>query len=185
MPSRTDITPTIRVADKIVQVGPLEWSGFKALVEAFAKADLPLPSLSDALRQKLSDVQAAARATGTLSLVDLAGLVYEFVAGNLPTLYQWLLKHPPLVTALVRGASNLTDDEIASLSPGQVLRVARASYAALVSDGVFTEAAGFFGELVGLRPPDGDASAMSSAAPAATDFANASRSASPPSPAGD
>ena len=88
MPSRTDITPTIRIADKIVQVGPLDWSGFKALVEAFAKADLPLPSLSDALRQKLSDVQGATRATGTLSLADLAGLVYEFVAGNLPTLYQ-------------------------------------------------------------------------------------------------
>ena len=89
------------------------------------------------------------------------------------------------MTALVRGASNLTDDEIASLSPGQVLRVARAAYAALVSDGVFTEAASFFGELVGLRPPDAAASAMSSAAPAAADFASASRSASPPSPAGD
>jgi hypothetical protein len=181
MPIREDVKPLIRVNDKVAQVGPLDWSGFKALVEAFAKADLPLPSLGDALKHKLTDVQAAARATGTLSLADLAGLVYEFVSGNLPTLYQWLLKHPPLVTALVRGASNLTDDEIASLSPGQVLRVARASYAALVSDGVFTEAAGFFGELIGLRPPD---AAASSAVAAAADLASESRSASPPSAVG-
>src|SRR5487761_1813580 len=85
MPIREDVTPLIRVNDKIVQVGALDWSGFKALVEAFAQADLPLPALNDALRQKL----AAAIASGMLSLVDLAGLVYEFVTGNLPTLYQW------------------------------------------------------------------------------------------------
>ncbi|HVA50229.1 MAG TPA: hypothetical protein VNH11_27995 [Pirellulales bacterium] len=181
---RTDVQPPIRVGDKIIQVGPLDWSGFKALVEAFAKADLLLPSLNDGLRTKLAEVQTAARATGTLSLVDLAGLVYEFVAGNLPTLYQWLLKHPPLVTALVRGASNLTDDEIASLSPGEVLRVARAAYSALVADGVFAEAAGFFGELVGMRPPGPAASGASSALLDVADYASESKSASPPPPVG-
>jgi hypothetical protein len=183
MLNRTDVKPTIRVGDKIVQVGPLDWSGFKGLVEAFAKADLPLPSLNDPLRQKLADVQAGARATGALSLVDLAGLVYEFVAGNLPTLYQWLLKHPPLVTALLRGASNLTDDEIASLSTGEVLRIARAAYAALVSDCVFTEAAGFFGELIGLRPV-APAVSETSAAVVVAGSASESRSASPPQPVG-
>jgi hypothetical protein len=194
MPIREDVIPPIRVGDKIVQVGPLDWSGFKALVEAFAKADLPLPSLNDALRQRLADVQASARASGSLSLIDLVGLVYEFVAGNLPTLFQWLLKHPPLVTALVRGASNLSDDEIASLTTGQVLRVARAAYAALVADGVFAEAASFFGEIVGIRPlataagepyqPEAQARRGDSAAPIVDEFASESRSASPLQPAG-
>lgn len=185
MPIRNDVNPPIRVNDKVVQVGPLDWSGFKGLVEAFAKADLPLPALNDnAVRQKFAVVQAGAKATGALSLADLAGLVYEFVAGNLPTLYQWVLRHPPLVTALARGASNLTDDEIASLSAGQVLHVARSAYAALVDDGVFAEAAGFFGELLGMRPGDSAASAEHSAAPVAADSANASKSASPPQPVG-
>ena len=180
---RQDVTPPIRVNDKIVQVGPLDWSGFKALVEAFAKADLPLPTLGDSLRQKLADVQASARASGTLALVDLAGLVYEFVASNLPTLYQWLLKHPPLVTALVRGASNLTDDEIASLSAGEVLRIARVAYATLMADGVFSEAAGFFGDALGLRPA-APAESDSSAVIPVEDSASESKSRSPPQPAG-
>lgn len=185
MLNREDIQPPLRVGDKIVQVGALDWSGFKALVEAFAKADLPLPSLADgALRQKLAEVQAAARANGTLSLVDLAGLAYEFVAGNLPTLYQWMLRHPPLLTALVRGASNLTEEEIASLSAAEVLRVARAAYAALVADGVFTEAACFFGEVVGMRPFLAAASATSSAPAASADYVSESKSPSPPQPAG-
>lgn len=183
MPNREDVNPPIRVNDKIVQVGPLDWSGFKGLVDAFAQADLRLPSLNDgALRQKLDEVQAGAKTSGTLSLVDLASVAYEFVAGNLPVLYQWILKHPPLVTALVRGASNLTEDEIATLSAGEVLRVARAAYAALVGDGVFAEAAGFFGELVGLRPPA--VSAVTSAPPIAADSASESKSASPPQPVG-
>lgn len=184
MPIREDVTPLIRVNDKIVQVGALDWSGFKALVEAFAQADLPLPALNDALRQKLAAVQAAAKASGMLSLVDLAGLVYEFVTGNLPTLYQWLLKHPPLVTALVRGASNLTDEEIASLSTGEVLRIARSAYAALVGDGVFAEAAGFFGELLGMRSAAPAAGGESSTLASAADCASESKSPSPPQPAG-
>lgn len=185
MSIRKDVDPPIRVGDKVVQVGSLDWSGFKTLVEAFAKADLPLPSLNDAaLRQKLAEAQAAAKASGTLSLVDLAGVAYEFVAGNLPTLHQWILKHPPLLTALVRGASNLTEEEIAGLSAAEVLRVARASYAALVHDGVFREAACFFGELVGLRPPAAAAGAASSIAVVGTGSASASKSPLPPRPAG-
>jgi hypothetical protein len=182
---RVDLTPHLRAGDKIVQVGPLDWAGFKLLVDAFAQANLPLPTLNDvALRQKLAEVQAGARAPGSLSLADLVGLAYEFVAGNLPTLFQWILKHPPLVTALVRGASNLTEDEIAALSAGEVLRVARAAYAALVRDGVFAEAAGFFGELVGLRPPTTTASDQAFTPPLAADSASVLKSASPPQPAG-
>lgn len=182
--SRMDLTSHLRVGDKIVQVGPLDWSAFKALVDAFAQADLPLPALKDgALRQKLAEIQAGAKASGVLSLVDLAGLAYEFVAGNLPVLFQWMLKHPPLVTALVRGASNLTEEEVAGLSAGEVLRVARAAYAALVRDGVFAEAAGFFGELAGLRPPAA-ASGESSAPATAAVSAGVLKSPSPPQPVG-
>jgi hypothetical protein len=185
MPNREDMKPQIRVGDKIVQVGSLDWSGFKTLVEAFAKADLPLPSLADeGLRQKFASVQASAKSLGTLSLADLAGLVYEFIAGNLPTLFQWIVRHPPLVAALVRGASNLTEEEIASLSAGEVLRIARAAYGALVSDGVFTEAAGFFGELLGMRSLAPAASSESSVAPAAADFVSESKLPSPPQPVG-
>lgn len=181
---REDVKPPIRVGDKVIQVGSLDWSAFKALVEAFAKADLPLPSLNDSLRQKVAEVQGSARSSGTLSLLDLAGLVYEFAAGNLPTLFHWLLKHPPLVTALVRGASNLSDDEIASLTPGQVLRVARAAYAALVADGVFAEAAGFFAEIVGIRPLAGGARDANSGVPIVEDSVSESKSASLLQPAG-
>ncbi|HEX7379657.1 MAG TPA: hypothetical protein VF278_21215 [Pirellulales bacterium] len=180
---RVDLIPHLRVHDKIVQIGPLDWSGFKALVDAFALANLPLPVLNDgALRRKLAELQDGAKTSGTLSLVDLAGLAYEFIAGNLSCLVQWILKHPPLVTALVRGASNLTDEEIASLSAGEVLRVARAAYAALVRDGVFAEAAGFFGELVGLRPPAAGGEAFRP--PTAADSVSASKSPSPASPVG-
>jgi hypothetical protein len=185
MPIRKDLNPPIRVGDKIVQVGPLDWSGFKALVEAFARADLPLPDLNDdAVRQKLAALQASAKTTGALPIVDLAGLIYEFVAHNLPTLYQWILKHPPLVSALVRGASNLSDEEIVGLSAGEVLRVARAAYAALVGDGVFAEAAGFFGELLGMPRGGLTSSIESSVVPVAADCANELKSASAPSPVG-
>lgn len=181
--SRVDLTPHLRVHDKIVQVGPLDWSAFKALVDAFAQANLPLPSLNDgALRRKLTELQADAKSSRSLSLVDLAGMLYEFVAGNVSCLFQWILKHPPLVTALVRGASNLTEEEIASLSPGEVFRVARAAYAALVRDGVFAEAAGFFGELVGLRPPAASGEVFRPAT--AADSVSALKSPSPASPVG-
>ena len=185
MSNREDVKPPIRVGDKIVQVGPLDWSGFKTLVDALAKADLPLPNLrDDAVRQKLAALTAAAKASGALPIVDLADLIYELVTSNLPTLYQWMLRHPALVTALVRGASNLSDEEIAGLSAGEVLRVARAAYSALVGDGVFAEAASFFGELLGMRPGAPAASGENSAVPVAVDCASASKSASVPQPVG-
>lgn len=153
MPTRHNIEPALQVGDKIVQIGPLDWSAFRHVVEVFAKADLPLPKLdSDALKQKLGNMQASASLDGSINVADVIGLVIEFVSENLPTIAAWFAKHPPLLEALVTGATNLTPEETAALTTGQVLRVARAAFRELVNDGVFAEAAGFFGELLGLRP---------------------------------
>lgn len=183
---RTELHPQIIVGDKLVLVGPLDWGGFRAVIDEFARADLPLPSLeTSGLRLKLAKLVEGPGMPGALSLTGVVELVFELVAGNLPVLYQWALKHPPLLAAFVRGASNLNDDEVRQLSAGQVLRVARAAWQALVADGFFAEAAGFFGELVGLRPTSQPAEPPRSPAPSAADFASASKSISPPSPIGE
>lgn len=183
--AKIELHPQIIVGDKVVQIGPLDWGGFRAVVDEFARADLPLPSLEAAgLQQKLASIADATVAAGGLSLRAAVELAFEFVAGNLPVLYQWALKHPPLLAALVRGASNLNDDEVRQLTAGQMLRVARAAWRALVADGFFAEAAGFFGELVGLRLTPQVTSPPSIAPPPAAEFASESRSISPPSPAG-
>lgn len=183
--TKTELQPQIVVGDKVVQIGPLDWGGLRAVVDEFARADLPLPSLeTSGLRQKVGKLADGSSPPGGLPLAVVAELAFEFVAGNLPVLYQWALKHPPLLTALVRGASNLNDDEVRQLSAGQMLRVARAAWRALVADGFFAEAAGFFGELVGLRLTGQPAVRLDSPAPPAADSASESRSISPPSPAG-
>lgn len=183
--AKTELHPQIVVGDKVVQIGPLDWGGFRALVDELARADLPLPSLAmSGLREKLAKAIDASGASSGLSPAALIELAFEVVAGNLPVLYQWALKHPPLLTALVRGASNLNDDEVRQLSAGQVLRVARAAWRALVADGFFAEAADFFGELVGLRLTPQMTGPPSVPPLSAADSANESRSISPPSPAG-
>ncbi|HJT30853.1 MAG TPA: hypothetical protein VJ783_02220 [Pirellulales bacterium] len=182
--TKTQLHPQIIVGDKVVQVGPLDWAGFRALVDEFARADLPVPSINTAgLQERLSKRAGAPEAAGGLSLAAVLDLAFEFVAGNLPVLYQWALKHPPLLSAFVRGASNLNDDEVRQLSTGQMLRVARAAWRALMADGFFAEAAGFFGELVGLRPTRPDDRAVSPP-PTAGDCVSESKSTSPPSPVG-
>lgn len=183
--AKTELRPQIIVGDKVVQIGPLDWAGFKAVVDEFARADLPLPSINAAgLQERLAKLAGPAGVPGGLSLAAVVDLAFEFVAGNLPVLYQWALKHPPLLTAFVRGASNLNDDEVRQLTAGQVLRVARAAWHSLVADGFFAEAAGFFGELVGLRPMRqlGDQSALPP--PPAEDCVSESKSTLPPSPVG-
>lgn len=153
MPARKNLDPAIQVADKLVQVGSLAWVDFKHLLDAFTKADLPLPKLdSEALRGKISVIQATAAVENRLDLTDVIGVAVEFVSTNLPTIAAWVAKHPPLIDALIAGATNLTPEETAGLSAGEILRVARAAFRAMVDDGVFAEAAGFFGELLGLRP---------------------------------
>jgi len=188
------VEPQITIGDKIVKVGPLDWAGLKQLVDTFGKADLPLPNLAglsvrgwlDSMHRELDeagdDLAKLARANQRSNL-HIYELLVDFVGENLPALWQWLLKHPPLVAALVAGASNVTHDEMDQLTAGQLLRVARASWQALVADGFFTEAVGFFGGLLGLGA-SGQAPGEKSAAVSTAASASESTSASAPSPVG-
>lgn len=181
---KIEVAPQIIVGDKVVRVGPLNWAGVKTLADAFAKSDLPVPNLqAEGIRQRAAAL-GASNTSGTITPADVAGLAYEIVASNLPTLYQWAVRHPPLVAALVRGASNLTGEEVEQLSAGQMLRVARAAWQALVADGFFRELAGFFGELLGL-PPTGASPAPAAEQATAADSASESSSPSAPAPAGN
>lgn len=178
-----EVAPQIVVGDKVVRVGPLNWTGVKALADAFAKSDLPVPNLqAEGIRQRAAAL-GASNASGTVTTSDVAGLAYEVVASNLPTFYQWAVRHPPLVAALVRGASNLTGEEVEQLGAGQMMRVARAAWQALVDDGFFRELAGFFGELLSL-PPTG-ASPTPAEQAIAADSASELSSPSALSPAGN
>ena len=151
-PTRKNLEPQLLVKDKVVQVGSLSWADFKKLVDAFSSANLPLPTLDgDALRGQLAALQATALVDGSVAVSDVVGLVVEFVSTNLPTITTWVARHPLLIDSLIAGSTNLTPEEAATLTAGEVLRVARAAFRALIDDGVFAEAAGFFGELVGLR----------------------------------
>lgn len=183
--TKTELHPQIIVGDKVVHVGPLDWAAFRAVVDEFARAGLPLPSLEiTSLQQKLAQLTNGWGGSSGLSLAAVAELAFEFVVGNLPVLYQWALKHPPLLTAFVRGSSNLNDDEVQQLTAGQMLRVARAAWQALAADGFFAEAARFFGELVGLRPTRRPGDQPASPPPPAEDCVSESKSTSPPSPVG-
>jgi hypothetical protein len=191
---KSAVEPQITIGDKIVKVGPLDWAGLKQLVDTFGKADLPLPNLAglsvrgwlDSMHRELDeagdDLAKLARANQRSNL-HIYELLVDFVGENLPALWQWLLKHPPLVAALVAGASNVTHDEMDQLTAGQLLRVARASWQALVADGFFTEAVGFFGGLLGLGA-SGQAPGEKSAAVSTAASASESTSASAPSPVG-
>ncbi|HVC95884.1 MAG TPA: hypothetical protein VND64_19495 [Pirellulales bacterium] len=175
-----ELSPSIKLGDKIVHVGVLTWGGFKAVLNKFTAADLPLPKLPvDKIGEAFSQIQAFyAAATGTndssaayvasqQANARLFELLAVLVGENLETLKSWLLAHAPIVSALAQEASNLSAEEVDRLSAGQLLRVARAAWTALVADGFFGETAGFFGDLVGLRPKDpSTSSAPPSAAPA-------------------
>lgn len=170
MAERVVIEPHIAVKDgekdQLVAVGPLDWAGVKKLVEAFGKADLPLPNL---------DASAVA---------DIA----TFIGMNLPVLAEWVFKHPPIVSALVVGATGLTDAQIDTLSAGKLMKVARASWKALVDDGFFEEVGGFFGDLLPLgqvSAEQGQPESESQSPPASGETSPAeSKSESEPSPAG-
>ena len=189
------VQPQITLGDKVVKVGPLDWAGLKQLVDAFSQADLPLPNLAgvsihgwlESMHQELAQAGNAlariARANQRSNL-KLYELLVDFVSENLPALWQWALKHPPIVAALVAGSSNVTSDEMEQLSAGQFLRLARAGWQALVDDGFFSEAVGFFGGLLGLGTNAVPAASPSSAAASAGASASESTSASALSPAG-
>ncbi|HEV3004317.1 MAG TPA: hypothetical protein VGX78_07635 [Pirellulales bacterium] len=179
MPTQlSELSPPIKLGDKLVHVGVLSWGGFKAVLAELAKAELPLPKLcSERIGRAFGQIQscyaAAAQesdpARAHLAAHEAGARLYELLArllaDNLDTLASWLLAHPPIVSALVQGSSNLSIDEVDRLTAGESLRVARAAWAALAADGFFTEAAGFFVDLVGLgttgrsttsRPPPED-----------------------------
>lgn len=155
------LQPSISVGDKVVHVGPLSWAGMKDLVSEFGRADLPLPAInfsrfSDMLKSAESGLTAALedpdKQAAHAQLQDLRfyALLGELLSANLDVLREWIIGHPPIVTALVAAASNLAPAEIDALTAGELLRVARAAWTELVNDGFFTEAAGFFGGLLGL-----------------------------------
>lgn len=189
------VQPQITLGDKVVKVGPLDWGGLKRLVDAFSKADLPLPNLAglgihgwlDSMQQELdaagNDLAKIAKANQRSNL-KLYELLVDFVSENLPAIWQWVLKHPPIVAALVEGSSNVAPDEMEQLSAGQFLRVARTGWQALVDDGFFTEAVGFFGGLLGLGANAVPAENPSSAAVTSAASVNASTLESAPSPVG-
>jgi hypothetical protein len=164
------LAPALQVGDRLVSVGTLTWGGFKLLLAEFTKADLPLPKLStESIAAGFADIQAlyadakggdelSALVANQAANAKLYELLATLAADNLPTITAWIAGHAPLVDVLVREASNLSAEEGDQLSVGQKFRVARAAWAALQDDGFFTEAAGFFGGLVGLKikqaPPD-------------------------------
>lgn len=157
---------TVNISDnqeQVVKVGPLSWGGVKDLLDAVAKADLPMP--------------------------NLAGL--DLLGDNMQVIYQWVIKHPPIVAALVRGATGLQDEHIDQLSAGQFVRVTRAAWNALSEDGFVEELQGFFAELLPMTKgaisaiPNQQNPTSQNAEPASTaDSASESKSESAPSPAG-
>ena len=189
------VQPQITLGDKVVKVGPLDWAGLKNLVDAFSKADLPLPNLAglsihgwlDSMQAELDeagdDLTKIAKVNQRSNL-KLYELIVDFVSENLPALWQWALKHPPIVAALVAGSSNVSREEMEQLSAGEFLRIARAGWQALVNDGFFTEAMGFFGGLLGLGTDAGPTCAQGPEAVSSQASASESTSASAPSPAG-
>ncbi len=189
------VQPQITLGDKVVKVGPLDWAGLRNLVDAFSKADLPLPNLAglsihgwlDTMHAELDeagdDLTKIAQANQRSNL-KLYEIILEFLSDNLPIVWEWLLKHPLLLTALVSGSSNVSPDELEQLSASQLLRIARAAWQALVDDGFFAEAAGFFGALLGLGTNVANQPPRNLAAAATAACASESTSASAPSPAG-
>ena len=160
-----ELSPTIKLGDKLVKVGALSWGGFKAVLRQLTAADLPLPKLApDPIGDAFAQIQgfhAAAAASSDPNAAQIANQqanlrLYELLAmllsENLDTLKSWLLAHAPIVSVLAQESSNLSAEEVDRLSAGQLLRVARAAWAELKADGFFAETAGFFGDLVGLRP---------------------------------
>lgn len=218
MAERKTLEPQITVTGKdssgqpieqIVKVGSLSWGAIKTLLDEIASVNLPLPNLAggavsawiSATQEGYASIDPHEPAEVTAAKLAIANqqstlglyrVVADLLTENLQVLYQWLLKHPPIASALVRGATGLTEEQIDSLSAGQFLRVTRASWNALVEDGFMEELTGFFGDLIpATKPPESEGETQTanpsseSSAPAATPgSASESKSASAPSPAG-
>lgn len=120
-----ELSPQIKLGDKLVQVGLLDWTGIESLCAALETVDLPMPKL-----------------------VDGSSYV-EALLDNLVIVKQWLVRCPQIAKPLIFGASNLTPELLGQLSATQVVRVIHAAVDNLVADGFFTELRDFF---VGLLP---------------------------------
>lgn len=188
-----------------VGVGPLSWLGVKELLDTISAVDLPLPSLATnsvsawlkGQQGDLAAIEAALKAEndsndlGNLLVISsqrqnlgLYQALVDLLSENVGVLYQWLLKHPPIVESLVCGATGLNRAQIETLSAGDFMRVARASLAALMDSGITEEISGFFGELLrrmlgGGAQAGSEASPSNAEAPSSAASASESKSASP------
>lgn len=192
---------------KTVPVKALDWKGVKAFIGALQAANIPLPEFSvGSIGSWIDDARAQYAAMDVADDSDAALLraaVYqqqtnlgmykvlvELLADNVQVLYQWVLKHPPIASALVSGATGLTHEEIDGLSAGAFMKAVRASWKALVDDGFFAEVGSFFGELLPLNVSQAGAQILGGtqnvpASPTnSPESADASKSASPAPPAG-
>ena len=124
------------ITNKPVKVAPFDVQGLMRLAEEVRAVDLPLPKL---------DTDQVMGWVGEKA--DLTEAVIEIFTKNLPAIFKWLTTIPTLLPILLEETTNLAPEEVASLSAGQGLKVARASWVACVEDGAFSEMAGFFGDL--------------------------------------
>lgn len=184
-----------------VGVGPLSWLGVKELLDTISAVDLPLPSLatnsvSAWLKGQQGDLASLETTTDPNEMGKLLAIaaqrqnlglyqaLVDLLSENFGVLYQWLLKHPPIVESLVRGATGLSREQLESLSAGEFMRVARASLAALMDSGITEEISGFFGELLrrtlgGGAQAESQPNPSSGEAPSSAESASESKSASP------
>ena len=144
---RKALDPQIIIKDKIVSVGPLDWKGVKDFLAAVSSANLPLPDLATGSVHSWIE---SAKVDPSLTTIGLYQVIVDLVSENMQVIYQWIINHPPIVSALVRGATGLEQEELDSLSAGTFVRVVRASWKALVDDGFFSEVGSFFVESLPL-----------------------------------
>lgn len=174
-----EVSPQVKFGqsnEKLAQVGSLQWSGVKAILAAFGQADLPLPNISaDGAKSFVAKAQAECQAalaeleSATDAVESLAaqaklaalnqsatagifGVATDIASANLPVLWQWVLKHPPILDAIITATSNLSKEDAESLSAADFMRVARAAWGRIIADGFFQEVGGFFAGLLGIRP---------------------------------
>jgi hypothetical protein len=173
-----DVSPQVKFGasrDKLAQVGSLQWAGVKSILAAFEKADLPIPTIAadgakgfveksqkefqaalaelDAAENELQSLAAQAKlgALNKSATAGIFGIVAEIASANLPVLWQWVLKHPPILDAIITATSNLTKEDAESLSAADFMRVARTAWDRILTDGFFAEVGGFFVGLLGMK----------------------------------
>lgn len=173
-----DVEPQIKFGpnrEKLVQVGSLQWDGFNAIIDAIAKADLPIPKFSGEgvkafIEKQQSEFQAAVyelkaaagdsvaelRASAKMQALQAGafGFIAEIIGDNLPTLYQWFLRHKAIVDAMLVATTNMSREEVGFLRAVDALVIVRQSWNRIVSDGFFEQITAFFADSLGLVRQD-------------------------------